>query len=234
MKKFIPTSLVLFLIGGTALWYFGHHRPTQKLLTAEPQKVYKVTTPQPSDTAAVKQQSIEKHAHEHPDGTEVSTVMNQENDAINPNAKEFLPTGTTPSTPNNGANDGTENEHSQTLSREEIEDKNAEFKALMAEIRLEREARAAGRERTQEIKDRKVPGFVRQLESKSPEEQRAFFLGFKNYVYSDFLNTSAGAQVHRVNEALDNVEPTELLDIAWNSLLDMLADYGYTPPKGIE
>ena len=50
MRKYpMPIYIVLFLIGATALWYFGHHRPAQRLLKAEPKKVYKSTTPlQPS------------------------------------------------------------------------------------------------------------------------------------------------------------------------------------------
>ena len=41
MKKIrTPTYIALFLIGATSLWYFGHHRPTQKILTETPIKVY--------------------------------------------------------------------------------------------------------------------------------------------------------------------------------------------------
>ena len=44
-RNLIPIYVALFLIGATALWYFGHHRPAQKILAAEPKKVYKSTTP---------------------------------------------------------------------------------------------------------------------------------------------------------------------------------------------
>ncbi len=50
MKKYlIPIYITLFMIGVVALWYFGHHRPVQKILQAEPQTVYKSTSRQPSD-----------------------------------------------------------------------------------------------------------------------------------------------------------------------------------------
>ena len=50
MKKYlIPIYITLFMIGVVALWYFGHHRPVQKILQAEPQTVYKSTSQQPSD-----------------------------------------------------------------------------------------------------------------------------------------------------------------------------------------
>ena len=48
MRKYLmPIYVVLFLIGATALWYFGHHRPAQKILEAEPKRVYKSTPLQP-------------------------------------------------------------------------------------------------------------------------------------------------------------------------------------------
>ena len=48
MKKYLtPVYVVLFLIGATALWYFGHHRPAEKILEAEPKRVYKSTPLQP-------------------------------------------------------------------------------------------------------------------------------------------------------------------------------------------
>jgi len=50
MRKYLmPIYVVLFLIGATALWYFGHHRPAQKILKAEPKKIYKSTPLQPKD-----------------------------------------------------------------------------------------------------------------------------------------------------------------------------------------
>ena len=49
--RFMPIYVVLFLVGATALWYFGHHRPAQRLLKAEPQKIYKSTPLQPADSS---------------------------------------------------------------------------------------------------------------------------------------------------------------------------------------
>ena len=52
-KSLTPICVVLFLIGATALWYFGHHRPAQKILEAEPKKIYK-STPLPPKGLSVK------------------------------------------------------------------------------------------------------------------------------------------------------------------------------------
>ena len=39
MKNFRnPVYIALFLIAATAVWYFGHHRPAQKILKAEPER----------------------------------------------------------------------------------------------------------------------------------------------------------------------------------------------------
>lgn len=235
MRSFlVPIYLVLFLIGGAALWYFGHYRPVQKALNAAPKIVYKPTAPITQDIATAKQHPIEKHAHEPPDETEGSTVMNQENTAKNPNGEEILPTDTAPSTPDNVANEGTVSEHLQTHSREEIESENAEFKALMAEVLLEKESLAAGRKRRQELEDRKYPELIRHLESKSPEEQRARLQQVKNYFYNEFPKTPGGAQLLRLGEDLGLDDgPHEILDLGWNAMLDTLVEYGYTLPAGV-
>lgn len=50
MRKYLTLIYVLlFLIGATALWYFGHHRPAQRILKTEPKTVYKTTSLQPND-----------------------------------------------------------------------------------------------------------------------------------------------------------------------------------------
>lgn len=232
MKKFIvPIYLVLFFIGGAALWYFGHHRPAQKLLNAAPKIIYKPPAPITQETATAKQSTIEKHVHDSPDETEVSTVMNQENTVKAPNAEEILPPVTAPSTPKKVADEGTVSEHPQTHSQEEIESENAEFKVLMAEVFRYKEHLAAGRERTQAIKDRQYPKLLLHLESKSPEEQRALFLQAENYLYNEFPKTPAGSRMLRLSKDLGFVEFSELLDIGWKSMLDTLAEYGYTPPE---
>ena len=48
-KSLMPIYVLLFLIAATALWYFGHHRPAQKILEAEPKKIYKSTPLPPKD-----------------------------------------------------------------------------------------------------------------------------------------------------------------------------------------
>ena len=78
MKKYlIPIYIVLFLIGATALWYFGHHRPAQKILEAEPKRVYKSIPLQPTDLSVkpMPSDSIQKPREEDTD-IEVENIDN--------------------------------------------------------------------------------------------------------------------------------------------------------------
>ena len=46
MKRFHMTLYIaLSVLGSTALWYFGHHRPAQKAHNAPPMVIYKATPP---------------------------------------------------------------------------------------------------------------------------------------------------------------------------------------------
>ena len=72
MKNFrSPVYIALFLIAATAVWYFGHHRPAQEILKAEPEKVYRTTLP-PQNVPPVDSESPTNPAQTS-EGTEVET-----------------------------------------------------------------------------------------------------------------------------------------------------------------
>lgn len=59
MKKVsVPTYFVLFLLCGITLWYFGHHRPAQKILKAEPKKVYGTKLSDSPNVVQTEQESV--------------------------------------------------------------------------------------------------------------------------------------------------------------------------------
>ena len=60
-RSLMPTYIALFLIGATALWYFGHHRPAQKILEVEPKRVYKSTPLQPKSLPVTSTSSNPTH-----------------------------------------------------------------------------------------------------------------------------------------------------------------------------
>jgi hypothetical protein len=81
MKKLSALAyLALFLIVATALWYFGHHRPAQEILRAEPQQIYRSVTPLATDTSAAKKQTAGTNSvHLSPEETRESSVTEIDN-----------------------------------------------------------------------------------------------------------------------------------------------------------
>ena len=71
----MPIYVVLFLIGATALWYFGHHRPVQKILEAEPKRVYKSTSVEPESLSGPSTLSdTTQRINENDTGVEVEAI----------------------------------------------------------------------------------------------------------------------------------------------------------------
>ena len=72
MKKYrVPTYLILLLLGAATFWYFGHHRPAQKILKTAPKKVYPSVTPptQKTKTSPSEQRSTDTSTHTHEEDT---------------------------------------------------------------------------------------------------------------------------------------------------------------------
>ena len=82
MKRYLmPIYVALFLIGATALWYFGHHRPAQKILGAEPKRVYKTTPLQPKSLPVTSNPSnATQQASEADTGMAVETIDTESED----------------------------------------------------------------------------------------------------------------------------------------------------------
>ncbi len=80
-KHLMPIYIILFLIGATALWYFGHHRPAQRLLKAEPKKIYKSTPLPPKGLSAkpVPSEAIQEPREEDMDRAVEGTDTESEN-----------------------------------------------------------------------------------------------------------------------------------------------------------
>ena len=79
-KHRMPIYVVLFLIGATALWYFGHHRPAQKILGAEPIRVYKTTSVQPQNLPGPSTLDATKGSNASDTGVQVETIDTESED----------------------------------------------------------------------------------------------------------------------------------------------------------
>lgn len=99
MKKLIILTIFLCLLG--AIWYFGHHRPTQEMLQAEPKKVYKAVPPnipekptmipRPTDTTTQESPSTEVALEETSEDTSTGTVMDDTVEVVQTGPLKGLP-----------------------------------------------------------------------------------------------------------------------------------------------
>ena len=99
MKKLIILTIFLCLLG--AIWYFGHHRPTQEMLQAEPKKVYKAVPPnipekptmipRPTDTTTQESPSTEVALEETSEDTSTETLMDDTVEVVQTGPLKGLP-----------------------------------------------------------------------------------------------------------------------------------------------
>jgi hypothetical protein len=99
MKKLIILTIFLCLLG--AIWYFGHHRPTQEMLQAEPKKVYKAVPPnipekptmipRPTDTTTQESPSTEVALEETSEDTSTGTLMDDTVEVVQTGPLKGLP-----------------------------------------------------------------------------------------------------------------------------------------------
>ena len=100
MKKLIMLTIFLAVCLG-AIWYFGHQRPTQEMLQAEPKKVYKAvppnipekptTIPRPTDTTTQESPSTEVALEETSEDTSTGTVMDDTVEIVQTGPLKGLP-----------------------------------------------------------------------------------------------------------------------------------------------
>lgn len=100
MKKLIMLTIFLAVCLG-AIWYFGHQRPTQEMLQAEPKKVYKAvpsnipekptTIPRPTDTTTQESTSAEVDLEETSEDTSTGTVMDDTVEIVQTGPLKGLP-----------------------------------------------------------------------------------------------------------------------------------------------
>ena len=242
MRKFtLPTYLVLFLIAAAVLWYFGDHRPTQKALKAAPKKVYEPMDRTTQDPSTVEQQATGAMTHaqqrEHLSEAENPSIspMTHENGQIDTpdevaDIRTAVPNAQNSSEVSNGSTaapvaPAEEHCHHPEHSMEEITSEQAEFDALMAEVLTSREETAALQERAQRTREKRMPELVRMLKAKSPAEQRDLLARAKQLALNELTRNPIFADV-----LPDLANQPEVSELIWNTVLDQLAEYGYTPP----
>ena len=225
MKKLSTLAyLALLLIGATALWYFGHHRPAQKILTAEPQKIYRPVTPLATDTSAAKQQIAGTNpVHSAPQETREPSVTEIDN-------------GTSATLISDVPNTGIENQNEVKGTKHgdtQHEHAHAEAISMSEKIKMmEREHneiidRALQLSEAALSRVKAAPKMIAATLNQMPlEEQRALLNECRKTTYSQI------SQVY-IPEQISHLFPdrADMTDQVWNTFIDALAEHGYRIPS---
>ena len=223
-KSLVPIYAFIALLGATALWYFGHHRPAQQILNAEPKHVY---TSAPI-TPKIATQESQTHPHSHTHDDQVGDLHTQ---TATPPTTEHNPDIARTDTMDTDAivesqtameiNDDTPHEQ-HSHSPEEAAAERAENEAKRAERAAFRKSAQEYLENAEITKLQMASETSDFLNTMSVEEQHAYFKMCENIVYND---------IPRLHPGEDTQED---LDRLWNSVLSSLIVVGYTPPEGVD
>ena len=216
--------LAFFLIGATALWYFGHHRPAQEILTAEPRKIYRPITPLATDTSAAKKQTAGTNpVHSAPEETREPSVTEIDNGTSATSISDVPNTGIENQNDVKGTKHGDtqhKHAHEEAISMsEKIKMMEREHNKIVARALQVSEAALSRLTSDSEM-------IVTMLNQMPLEEQRALLNEFRKALYSEV------SEVH-ISEEISHLLP-DLVDFAdqtWNTLVDAWAKHGYRIPS---
>ena len=225
MKKLSSLAyLALFLIVATVLWYFGHHRPAQEILTAEPRKIYRPVTPLATDTSTAKQQTAGTNpVHSAPEETIEPSVTEIDNGTSRASIADVPNTGIENQNDVKGtkhADTQHEHAHEKTISvSEKLKRMEREHNEIIDRARQLSEA-ALSRAKA----DSKM--IAATLNQMPLEEQRALLNELRKSIYSE------ASEVHFPEEISHLLpDPVDLADQTWNFFVDAWAEHGYRIPS---
>jgi hypothetical protein len=207
----VTTMLVTFL---GAIVYYGHLRPIQENLKAEPVKTYKAAPLKTMDTTIDEQPVPDIATDRDKTLAQRQTPTAMEDREVPSNLDS---TGTRARRQNAVSNESDvipleqENEQHNYIS-EEVVDETAEIEALFKEIvEIQTEAEASLARGDRMLKEA-LPQMVHYLNSMSPEEQRITFRQMR-------------IELEKAAQGDDN---PELIKQVWQLTLEMFIDGGYT------
>ena len=217
------TYLAFFLIGATALWYFGHHRPTQEILTAEPWKIYRPVTSLATDTSAAKQQTAGTNSgHSAPEETIEPSVTEIDNGTSATLISDVPNTGIENQNDVKGTKHGDtqhEHAHEETISMsEKIKMMEREHNEIIDRALQLSEAALSGLKADSKM-------IVATLNQMPLEEQRAILNELRKSIYSEASEVHFPEQISHLLP-----DPVDLADQTWNFFVDAWAEHGYRIP----
>ena len=225
MKKLSAlTYLALFLIVATALWYFGHHRPTQEILRAEPQKIYHPVTPLARNTSAAKKQTAETNPV-HSSSEETRELPVTETD----NRTSLSPISDVPNTGIQNQNGVKGTQHADTQHENAREEVISESEKMRMNEKRVNEIIDRARHRSEAALSRvkkDSPMMVAILNQMPLEEQRALLNEGRKTIYSQ---TSKVYIPEKINHLFP--DPADQAAQVWYTVVDWLAEHGYRIPS---
>lgn len=225
MKKLSAfVYLAPFLIVATALWYFGHHRPTQEILRAEPQKIYRRVTPLATDTSAAKKQTVGTNPVHSPPEETIEPSVTEIDNGISPSSISDVPnTGIQSQNDVKGTKHGdTQHEH----SHEEAISMSEKIK-MMKKEHNEIIDRALQISEAAISRVKAAPKMIAATLNQMPlEEQRTFLNECRKTAYSQTSQIYIPEQISHLFP-----DPADLADQVWNTFVNSLAEHDYRIPS---
>ena len=216
MKKFlVPISLGAFLLICTAVWYFGHHRPAQQLLTAEPKRVY-IPVPLAPNTV-----TAERHAHEVPHRHTDKPFRSEtpEKGAATTESSTTSSLSDTTDTLYTAAEQTGMLDEGTVMQAEQFDtphshshDVDPEAEARLEAAKVEFARASLYREEVKAKTEPKIIAHVNSLNAMSPEDQREHWEKFRNALLTLSID----------DQDFD-------LDAYIQSFIEALIEYGYQP-----
>lgn len=222
------TVIFIFLSFGISFWYFGHYRPAQEIRNAETVRKYKATPPLSPDTpipdTSATPPASTPHAVEEetsvkplvPEAKNVGTFSTPEQGEV-PESAELSGEAATPP-------EKSEVEPEHTHSKAERE---ASKKLITeAEKALENLKQIQG-EGFELLRGEAMPMVADYLNTLSTEEQIEML---------KVVKTTMSSQISQYPPEFQQqiLEKYNVFEEGWRMYLEMLAEAGYTPPKGFE
>ena len=222
-RAFIVYLFFIIILGIGFGWFFGHHRPAQEMLNAEPVKIYKAVEPlKPKDQPSnIRETTTSTHVHEE-DASLTSPISDMENTDtdLNPEQSDLSEnTKVDRDTPTSQENE--KHKHEEAVSKEARE---ASKKLLAEAEKALEEAKQIQKEGLEMIRET-MPIVANHLNTLSSKKQIEMLKQLKTTMLS---------QTSQFPPELQSlIEEHNVIEEGWQMYLDMLSESGYTVPAEV-
>lgn len=222
MKQSFSLIIFVFLLGATALWYFGIHRPSEKMRNSKPKPVYKTTTPIHSPRQPVIRVSTVPTTLERKNETGMESPTGTENVVRDTTAEttDRRTSDTIDHREHKGSDEHTQAPYEQEVSEHEHSHEHAESessKELLGEASIALEEASKLQKEAHLVLANELKALPVEKQLVMLEEMKSVFISAKN-------PWNGGPTFDNREQAI----------FYWRELFEGLLAAGYTPPAGFE